>query len=503
LNILATYERTDRRTATGENMAYSIENIPATSSLLIGTGINMVTGEAVATALTTLKATKTSYPAGGPISTNCIQTEQTYSDLIDVLVSAEGSAWTEDGKFSVGASAQYIYSENFSEQTLAFTMYRYSIVEKEFPTDAQFAALQLPPAMAAQILNNPDDFLTAYGTHVVVGFLYGGAILCGVKVECVSVQDMTTVKAAFNLSINEFGEGNGSLDSNFQANLKSYQSSYTFTALANPVGVTPPTFDISDVSAMDDYINNQFEEQLSTGGIAMIAICYPWEMLPCVKNLPNYKQGSLSPAIDPTVIPTLKDEYRLASYGLTTAKSMDSNACFVGQTARTALEADKVALYAAQGNIGNLTFTQLQALNAATVTQYVVSEAYIVDLQEIAAGRAAVTWWAFLDSTFTPGNGALPGPTPPDSYFPTPDQTPQYVQSSNHGGPEAQLGFAYQLNQAKPGTQLQDLAQLTGVFNAWGTLFWGTPVGTTPGGESVGCWDQHDYQDNRIKVSFG
>ena len=480
-------------------MSYSIENIPAVKGMLAGMGVNMMTGETTTQALTI--ATTASPSEGFNATSMCIQTAQDYSDVLKLLAQAEGSAWTEDGDVSISANASYLSSANLNTQSLALLLYRSCTTTQYLPTAPQLNAVDLPSVMAQAIVNSPSDFLTEYGTHVIVGFIYGGSYLAGIKATTVSAQDMNRIQSAFSAALNAFELGNGQLDASLQSSIDASGTMCSCTTLSSGIGVAGQTFSASNVQAIQEYMDSGFMTELGDG-IAVTAVCYPWEMLPCVANLTGYVPGSLSPGIYEGALTILNQEYQQLSYGIQTAEAMQQNNCCVGPQAAADLENDLTTMASAQATIGALTFTQLQTMTAATAATCVVSPGCINDLTQIANGRTTLNWYISLDGGFTPNSASSTINGSTSMAVPTSAPVVQTIMTSSHGTGTATLGYVYRFANTAPGTQLQSQVALESSFSFGGTTNTSAPVaGTQWNFPANANWPAYPW--NAINIYFG
>lgn len=487
-------------------MPYETEYIPFAQGMNVGMGVNLVTGTATTQVFPNIPTTTKPYP-NFVNPTKCIQTSDDYVSVLDTSAKIEGQAWTEEGKVSLNTSAAYLRKQHINAQTLTFVIYKGSTTVSEVPSSEAVAALKLPDGIGDRILSDPQGFLEHYGTHFIAGFVYGGSFIGTITIEAMSEQDMQRIKTTFSTEINEFGTGNAKIDGSFNDKVQSNQNTYQITADRNGIGVNPPKFDASSILQMQDYVDNQFVEELGTG-VQIQAVCYPWEMLPCVMNLPGYQAGTLSPQIDTGVIKTLQNEYRRLEYAAETAMYMQANTVFVSQASAQTLQNDFNAVNEALGKIEELTFSDLQKLDQNSEQQYVVSTRYLDDLNQIARGRAEVDWTVQLDGAFTPNTQSDPGTVKTGAIvvFPTSDSTMNSVIQSNHGDGTLACGFIYQYVPVSTGKQppsgLQNQVQLMASLKWNGKVSNGTPVtGSMAGEQSQNHWEKYEW--DRIICGFG
>jgi hypothetical protein len=447
--------------------------IPISQPSMLGSSVDIITGQVVRSAVFSITAPLTvESGANATLTSNdqsmTIETEEDYSSLLKMAAGVEGSGWTEDGEGSVSTSAQYMSSQQISSQSIAVVRYSGSQVGLRM---AQLGTLTLPASMAQQIIANPQQFLKDYGTHVVVGQYYGGSILYGLKITTVTAAASSAVKTAFKLAFNDFEVAKGDFTGSLQDAVNTYSQQIQISALVNKINVHPPQLSINDLAAMNTYMDTQFQTDVGVGG-PIAAVCLSWDMLPCVYNLTGYSTTTpLVPPVDDGIVQILRDEFVRLQYAQQTAMAMQSDRCYVGQQTADALQADIEALDLAISAIRKIDVMALQNIDSSNVNQYVVSQKYIDDLQDIAGGRAAIAWKYGLDGAFTPNtvvNGVYyPVNGPTQTLLPTADTTPQVLLTSNHGSDgNLQLGVVYQLVNSDSilGTALEDQAQLSAVF---------------------------------------
>lgn len=487
-------------------MTYTTEQIPFVQGMKPGMGVNLVNGQTTALVFPSLPTAVTPNPSFTAPEV-CIETAQGYSDLIEASGSVEGQAWTEGGEVTVNATAKFLRSEKYNAQALGFVCYKSSTTIAELPTAETLGALQLPTGLGARIVSDPAGFLAEYGTHVIIGFLRGGSFVGSVQVRATSESDMQLIQSELSVQVKEFTEGSGRVDASFTQNLQEIAQTHVVSINTSGVGVNPPVFDPSNIQDMQDYIDNHFVTELGTG-VHLVAVCSPWEALPCVLNLPNFVPGSLSPAIDQGVLRTLRTEYRNLEYAAQTATSMQGTQSFVSPGSAAALQTDLQGVFEAQGRIDDLTFAELQSLNAGDVGAYVVSTQYLTDLQAIANGRAVVDWSLSLDGAFNPSTQSDPGGTLTGStvVFPQLDGTVTTVLGSDHGDGTLDCGFQYRVLPvpvgSQPPTGLQNQVELLAHLQ-WGKdAYTGAPVlGSQPNQPSRTHWAKYSW--DQIAVWFG
>ena len=447
--------------------------------MVVGAGVNMLTGQTTTQVFSKLQTTTTSSPSLSQQQV-CIQTSDDYASLLDVTGAAEGQAWTEGGQVTVSASTSFLREQKFNAQSLSFICHKSVTTVSELPSASTLETLQLPADVSSRIIKDPQGFLNAYGTHFIAGFVYGGSFVGSIQIEAVSESDLQTIKATFATEINDFDIGKAKIDASFKQNLQSAAQTHQYTINTGANGVNPPVYDDSTVDNIQDYMDNHFVTDLGTG-VPLMAVCYPGESLPCVMNLPGYTSGTLSPAIDLGALNMLRNEYRRLSYAVQTAVYMQNNNIFVSPASAKALQADLAALYQVQGQIAQLDFSDLQKLDQNSVQQYLVSVQYLNDLNEIASSRAAVSWTLQLDGAFTPNTQGDPGRSQTGQTIasPTSAGTPTFVVDANHGDGQLSVGFLYQLipvaTGQQPPTALQDQVQLTAYMKFNNDVYQGTP----------------------------
>jgi hypothetical protein len=487
-------------------MTYTTEQIPFVQGMKPGMGVNLVNGQTTALVFPSLLTAITPNPSfiGHEV---CIETAQSYSDLIEVTGSVEGQAWTDGGEVTVNASAKFLRSEKYNAQALGFVCYKSSTTISELPTAETLNALQLPAGLGERIVDDPAGFLEECGTHVIIGFLSGGSFIGSVQVRATSESDMQLIQSHLSVQVKEFTEGSGKIDASFTQNLQEIAQTHVVSINTSGVGVNPPQFDPSTIQNMQDYIDNNFVTDLGTG-VQLIAVCSPWEALPCVLSLPKFVPGSLSPAIDQGVLLTLRTEYRNLEYAAQTATSMQDTQSFVSPGSAAALQNDLQAIYEAQGRIDGLTFVELQSLNASDVGAYVVSTQYLTDLESIANGRAVVDWSLSLDGAFTPNTQSDPGSTLTGStvVYPQINGTATTVLGADHGDGTLECGFQYRVLPvpvgSQPPTGLQNQVELLAHLQ-WGKdAYAGSAVlGSQPNQPSQTHWEKYSW--DQITVWFG
>jgi hypothetical protein len=486
-------------------MPYTTEQVPFVQGMKPGMGVNLVTGQVTTLVFPTLPTVVNSSPSFTE-QEDCIQTSQDYASLIEVTGDAEGQAWTEGGEVTVNASTAFLRQLNYTAQALGFVCYRSSTTVSDLPTTATINGLQLPATVSDRILNDPEGFLADYGTHFIAGFVNGGSFIGSVQVQATSESELQSIQATLGVQIKEFDAGSGRIDSSFVQNLQEAAQTHKVSIKTGGNGVNPPQYDPSTVENMQDYMDNQFVTDLGTG-VPLVAVCFPWEALPCVMNLPGYVPGTLSPAIDQGVLSTLRNEYRRLDYAASTAENMQENNIFVSDASAQTLQSDLVAVNEAQSRIENLTFAELQTLNQSDITPYLASTQYLADLAAIAAGRAEIAWSLGLDGAFTPNTQSDPGAIATGSVLASPGiDTMTTVLQAQHGDGALTCGFVYSFVPVPVGSQppsgLQNQVELVAQMT-WGKhKYTGTPViGNQPGQASQTHWEKYQY--DQIGVWFG
>ena len=491
-------------------MSYAPRNVPFVQGMYLGMGVNMVDGNSTSTVFKEFPATK-SPQSNFNLYSACVQTAENYSSAVEALGGAEGQAWTEGGQVSVSTSAHFLRSLKVSQQSLTFLSYKMSTTQLEAPDSAALAALVLPPGVATQIVKDPEGFLAEYGTHVITQFIYGGSFLASMMVEASSQAELTEVATALSASVKDF-EASGKVDASFMSNLASVAQSHKTTVQCTGNGVNPPSFEPTNVDAIQDYIDgtgqyqsNGFVDQLG-GGTKIVAVCEPWENLQCVTQLEGYKSGSLSPSVDLGILDNLRYEYQRLDYALQTAKSMQATNCFVGSASANALSDDVTGVINAQGKIEGLQFADLQQLSSTSLGQYIAATGYLTDLSAIASGRAGVAWTYGLDDAFKPNTQSAPNKSISGSTataFPVTDGSAHTVATANHEDGTINLGYVYEYVTVPPGqpapSSLQEQVQLQGHIEFVHTggskdVYVGDPVsGNETNQPSNAVWNKYVY----------
>lgn len=513
----------------------NIEVVPMQIGLGLGDGINILTGEPKTPLLQSIDpVTWSGDDAGGGLVPDdftwnksfLVETQESYTSTLDVAASANGSSWSEDGEAKVSASVQYLKSQSFADTEIGFLIGRTLMTSYSAPTHEQMTALQLPAAAKQLAASDPASFVDNYGTHVVVGFTYGGYFFGSLTIRAGSRHDKDRLHTALAVEINDFEMANGKFTTDFASTVKTMNSWYEATPDSTLFGSVQGTYPLDTIDQMQAFVDQHFEPNLKNSGAGEVlsAVCFAWDMFGDVHTIPGYTSQMLTLNIDETAMDLLKEESRRLDYALTTASDMQNTNCWIGPQGSYDLAQVKVRIANGKQAIIDLAqdLGQLQKITVDDVQQYLVSESCLQSLAELASGGTRLMAQYYLDGAFTPNTVSDPGEAGQWSgqAQPTvePQPQPSLILTAQHGDGSMQLGYTYQLEPADPNdldpatVSLQDqpppLAQQV-CLEAYLQGPKSKPTnghamdGTVSGQWSTASWDLHNYTFNKIGVSWG
>jgi hypothetical protein len=503
----------------------NIETVPFQLGMTLGMGINILDGEPKAPVLQAGEPrTFSGDESDGGLNpadytwgrSFVVDTAQKYTSMLDVAATVSGSAWTEDGKVNLSSAVSYMRSHRFADSELSFVIARSVMTSYSAPTTEQLKALTLPESVKQLAASDPAAFLDQYGTHVILGFTYGGYFFGSLTIRAGSETDMSRVRGALSVEVNDFELATGKFTTDFASTVKSMNSWYSAEKDYCLMGASQGDAPLDTIDEMQSFLDTKFTAQLDNlgAGTQITALCYAWDELPDVHTIPGYTSGMLTLNIDEAVVDLLREESRGLEYALTTAQDMQATTSCVAAQGAADLQNVYVQIQASKAAIEDLSATQLSALSVDTAQQYLVSTGYLTQLHQIAQGRTSVYAQYYLDGAFSPNTTQDPGECgqwPAQRVFPTSSATPAVITTAQHGDGMIELGYTYVLPPADPSDV--DLTVQPPALNDQVTLkayLAGPKTAPTSGdalaGDTVATWSSAKWTKapfNSVGVSWG
>jgi hypothetical protein len=467
-----------------------------------GNGVDLLTGDLMQVGATVPATALVTEPINRAIShTTIVHTSDQYTSLMNAVANVQGSTLT--ASFSAGVN--WLRQTSMSESS--FSLVIGATVQSKSMLVHDLSQIALTDA-AKQCLSTqgPDAFLAAYGTHCIIGHIYGGDFIGAVNIRFSSASDQTNFSASMSGKISE-GLSSGSVNASFSSALSSIHNSYELDATADQNGHVS-TFNSGDPDAMIT-AGNAFASSVTgdpNGGRQIMALGCPWSYIPAVQAiLAQRKQpNALDLNVSPDVATKLRNELTALEYLINTADAITASDASTGRYRSAVVAPAKSKAVAAQNAINSLSLAQISGLSSASAQGYVRSTAIATTINAVANGNVAVAWSYAVDGTFhipiLSQSGVSVTPLLTDELWVI---SPQKGDRSDRGWQTANLGFF--LKQDGNSVYLQGIFNWSDPYGPGGGHWTGPAIDLTqsddPNGSprtSTGAWQAYPW--NQITV---
>jgi hypothetical protein len=356
--------------------------LPA-KNLQLGVGVNVITGSGTAPAFKQTPTKENSILEARKHLAE-ISTSYDYERAIRATAEAEGKGVGG----AASASVSYLQRQVSGQTSLTF-LDGVTVRTKRELIDDQ-SNWELNDTARKLLKANPEKLLKDYGTHFVGGIIYGGSYMGTVTIETRSSTPVEELAAALGGTYKGAAEVSGS--ASFASELKKKEAYYEIKAESAEDGVCARPFTLGDIADMGKY-RDEFQaalEESSSGGKALIAICYPWTRIPEIAEI-LFEKGITIPTPDTAVCDLPARELRRLDYALKTVSHISDADLYIGKSQRELLIDLRLRVQEAQSKIRQLSMDDLTTLDVATAHErYVVSDTIERDLEPISEGVATI-----------------------------------------------------------------------------------------------------------------
>jgi hypothetical protein len=227
---------------------------------------------------------------------------------------------------------------------------------------------------AVKILRkDPHKFIQNYGTHFVGGFEMGGSYVGAVTIETESSKQASELSATLSGAYSN-PLINVDAKAAFSRALQESNTKYKLDARSFTEGEgTPKSYSLGNIDSMREVADNFAEKMKSEkGGKRLVAICYPWDYLPCIRKVLG-DGNLLAREVKKEVIDLLSEELLMLEYHGATIKHFLDNHLYLGETQEKTLIEYKKKTYDAQQKILDITIDQLHKMEVNDVDNYIKS----------------------------------------------------------------------------------------------------------------------------------
>jgi hypothetical protein len=208
-----------------------------------------------------------------------ITNTSSYAKTMTITAEASASLWGVNVSSSVASTS----SRDMTAESISFTIA--TIVTTSLSTLSEFDDKRLSDTAAKLLTNAPtrdtcQAFVSAYGTHCLVGYYKGGSFIGSVNIKANSVSDKSSLDVKLKASFS-----GGGASGSFSQDVKNIAATNTVTVKQDELGeITNLT--ASDVSTLQK-ANDDFLGKITAvgGGSSTIAVLYPWSFMKAIRDL--------------------------------------------------------------------------------------------------------------------------------------------------------------------------------------------------------------------------
>ncbi len=209
-----------------------------------------------------------------------------YKEMITNVTHATGSGFGA----SASATVKYLSEKEFNELTI-FLVTGHTIIKaiERQPYD-KWDDLVLSDEALTVLQRSAKEFIEAYGTHFISGFIRGGGFLGCVNIRARSQSEKTQIEAEMKASINAFG-AQGDIANTYKRDVSQLKVECHKVADSIEQGAMSQTYPAADITKMIEARDNHWKELRDAKTTPrMVALCTQYRALKQVQSL---REGQL------------------------------------------------------------------------------------------------------------------------------------------------------------------------------------------------------------------